>query len=398
MSGATPPAGAPLAGPVTMVTQICPRIERGTGVAGVAYHLEREFAARGVATSRVTLSDTRGAWTLQIPGRLGLAVQAVWFSTVGTIIGRRLLRQRPGLSICHNDALVGDVYVNHGVVHAAMQARGATWLRMVRNPLHLFTFARDRARYRSRHIHRLIVNLSDEGGRELVRAYGRVRPAQTVIGNGVDLVAFDRLSASERAAARDRAGLGSDDFAVLFIGHEYDRKGLPQLIEAVGSLADERVHLFVLGGTPEMIEAQRGTTAATALGSRLHFAGVDSPRPWLDIADALTLPSAYEASSLVVLEALACGVPVVATPTGTVPELVRDGVNGYLTTAEPASIARAIARIQHGDRDAFSGAARSEALQHSWTAVTERYLEALARLPTQPSHPSRRPPLSDGPA
>ena len=68
----------------------------------------------------------------------------MWFSTVGTHRARAYLRRHPDeLSICHNDALAGDVYVNHGIVQAAMRARGHYWLRMVRNPLHLFTTARD---------------------------------------------------------------------------------------------------------------------------------------------------------------------------------------------------------------------------------------------------------------
>lgn len=365
---------------VSAVIQISPRIEPGTGVGAVAHHLECEFAAHGVTTGRITLSDTGGDWTLRIPGRLGLAAQAVWFSTVGTlVVRRRLARQPDAASICHNDALAGDIYVNHGVVHAAMQARGNTWLRMARNPLHLFTFIRDRARYRSRSMHQMVVNVSAESSRELECAYGTIGPPQVVIGHGVDLDRFRPLSDRERRAARAQAGLTKDDFAVLFIGHEFHRKGLPALIEAI-NVMDETSHLFVVGGTPEMIASERATAAATRLDSRLHFVGAADPRPWLAITDALALPSAYETGPLVVLEALACGVPVVATPTGMVPDLVSDGVNGYVITADPPSITAALCKLRNADGGQLSKAARREAERHSWRAVSRRYLAVLASL------------------
>src|SRR5512133_3338950 len=115
---------------MTVIVQICPEIGPGSGVAGVAYNLEREWQRLGVQTERFTLTEARGGWLPQpgpgIRGRLVLLARVVWFSTVGTLLARRYLRSRPGaLSICHNDALAGDVYVNHGVVQAAMRARGA---------------------------------------------------------------------------------------------------------------------------------------------------------------------------------------------------------------------------------------------------------------------------------
>ena len=62
----------------------------------------------------------------------------VWFTTVGTLRARRFLLERPdAVSICHNNAMVGDVYVNHGVVGAAMRARGNSMWRMVRNGLRM---------------------------------------------------------------------------------------------------------------------------------------------------------------------------------------------------------------------------------------------------------------------
>ena len=93
---------------------------------------------------------------------------------------------------------------------------------------------------------------------------------------------------------------------------------------------------MVVGGTPDMIASEAAREPATALAHRLVFVGAHSdPRPWLHAADVLAMPSAYESYGLVVLEALACGVPVVATPTGCVPDVVTDGVNGAVVGADP---------------------------------------------------------------
>lgn len=69
-------------------------------------------------------------------GRLIVATRVVWFSTVGTVLARRAAkRQAPGtVVICHNDALAGDVYVNHGIVLQAMRNRGGAFARVLRNP------------------------------------------------------------------------------------------------------------------------------------------------------------------------------------------------------------------------------------------------------------------------
>ena len=147
------------------IVQLVPEIRPGSGVEAVAYHLEHEWQRLGVETDRFTLADAGGAWLPSVGGglrgKLTLAARVLWFSTVGTVLARRrLARQPPGtVSVCHNDAVAGDVYVNHGIVLAAMKARGHRGLRMLRNPLHLFTWLRDTARYTSR-AHRVVVNLT----------------------------------------------------------------------------------------------------------------------------------------------------------------------------------------------------------------------------------------------
>ncbi|GAA2493428.1 glycosyltransferase family 4 protein [Terrabacter carboxydivorans] len=371
---------------MTTIVQITPEIGPGTGVGAVAWHLEQEWQHQGIDVRRFTLDEAGGAWLPSprggLTGRLALIARVVWFSTVGTHRARGYLRAHPDQrSVCHNDAVTGDVYVNHGLVEAAMRARGHHLLRMARNPLHLFTTARDRRRYSRAGSHRLVVNLVTDEERLLREIHPHLAIPTVVIGNGVDVDRFRPPTEPERQVARDELGLGPDDRMVLFIGNEFGRKGLPVLVDAVRRLGPG-VRLVVVGGTADMVAAESARPSSVALGDRLHFAGAHpDPRPWLHAADVLAMPSAYESYGLVVLEALACGVPVVATPTGCVPDLVADGVNGAVVEATADALARGLQGVLALDRTAVRAAARETAERHSWAMVARRYLDVLTDLP-----------------
>lgn len=213
-----------------------------------------------------------------VGGRLAVVVRVVWFSTVGSVLARRAARRCPPdtIVVCHNDALAGDVYINHGIVVQAMRNRGHAVSRILRNPLHPFIIARDLVRYRSRRIHRLVVNLTTVDEAALRSTYGSIGPQSVVIGNGVDLDVWSMPTDEERLAARGRLGLAPDDSMVLFVGHEFGRKGLPELIDAVAALPD--AHLMVVGGTVDLIAAQERMPSAQAMGARLHFLGPSPTR------------------------------------------------------------------------------------------------------------------------
>lgn len=373
---------------MTRILQIAPEIAPGSGVGGVAHHLEAQWQALGVATDRFTLHEAHGDW-LPTPGpglrgRVALLARVLWFSVVGTVLARRRIARHPGtVAVCHNDALAGDVYVNHGNLRVAMRARGHYWARMVRNPLHLFTTARDAVRYRGR-THRVVVNLTAHERALLKATYPRLRPRTVVIGNGVDVDRFRPATPDERERARatvDAGGpLPEDAVCVLFVGHEFRRKGLPL---AIAALADSpaSVHLLVVGGTADMVAEARRWARTAGAADRVHLTGqLADPLSAFHAADALTLPSAYEANALVVLEALACGLPVVATRVGYAPDVVVDGQNGYLVERTASALASAFTALAAADRGALSRAARETALPLSWAHVAQRYLDLVARM------------------
>jgi UDP-glucose:(heptosyl)LPS alpha-1,3-glucosyltransferase len=374
--------GAPRANAIHIV-QIAPAISRGSGVEGVAFNLEREFLARGATVERFT-AETAGRSRRRTPkSALGMHLErarnVVWFSTMGTARARRFLAERPGaISICHNDALVGDIYVNHGLLQVAMRARGNYFWRMVRNPLHLFTAARDRVRYRGR-AHRAVVALTDHEADLLVSTYGRVRPPIHVIPNGVDTQMFRPPTSEERAEARAEIGLPASLMLALFVGHEFERKGLPLAIEALRDAPG--VGLIVVGGTTAMIRQAEELAHRHGVADRVAFVGRRSKVvPFYHAADVFVLPSYYESSGLVFLEALACGLPVVATPVGFAPDLISDGENGYLVERDSATIGAYLHELTQRDLSEWRARARNTAEEHGWPAIADRYLDLVANL------------------
>lgn len=369
------------------IVQIAPQIAPGSGVAGVAHELERAMIAAGARVERFTQEDTRRRAPGQNRSRLGHAWDVVWFSVVGTRRARAFLAARPdAISICHNDALAGDVYVNHGLLQAAMRARGQYAWRMVRNPLHLFTAARDRIRYRG-DTHRVVVALTQEEARLLRRTYRVVRPPVEVIANGVDVERFRMPRGDERQDARRVLGVSSDDWVAVFVGHEFDRKGLPLALEALADTPG--VRLLVVGGTADMITRARAIAARHGVADRVGFAGMLSDIvPALWASDALVLPSAYEANALVVLEALACGVPVVSTRVGAAPDLIVDGVNGYLVDRTASALADRLRVLRAMPVGSHAAAARATAEGLSWSRIAARYLELAARLRERGASPT----------
>jgi UDP-glucose:(heptosyl)LPS alpha-1,3-glucosyltransferase len=368
------------------IVQLAPYIGVGSGVAGVAANLEREFRAAGHTVESFTTAIAenmeprrrkrqRAIPTNRMLRAFGQFRDMVWFTLAGTARARRFLAERPGaVAICHNSLMTGDVYVNHGVVSAAMRARGHGTRRMLANPTHPFTFVRDLIRYRCG-IHRVVVVLSKSETATLERTYGRVRSEVRVIPNGVDLERFHPPDSAERSSARAQFQLDDDDRVALFVGHEFGRKGLDVAI--AGLVQAPTVLLLVVGGNAQRrLDEARAFAARLGVAERVLFLGTRSDLPELFAAsDMFVLPSAYEANALVLLEALAAGLPVVATRVGYAPEIVLDGVNGYLVERDPAEIGERLEELAAHPAGSFSTAARASVEGRTWAATARLYLE-----------------------
>lgn len=377
---------------MTRIVQIVPFIGPGTGVAGVAWHLEQEFRALGVEVERFTFDDARGDRKVRWPknvvlARIRGAWRMVWFSTVGTRRAKRFLAERPdAFVICHNNVMTGDVYVNHGVLLASMRARGRSAWGIYRNPIHVFIYLRDRIRYRGR-AHRAVVCLSEGDAADLRETYGPIGPRIVVIPNGVDLERFRPPTPDERRAARADLKLGTEERVAVFVGHEFSRKGLSFAIRGLEHAPT--VLLLIIGGNDDIIAAAHEEAKEHGVGDRVLFLGPRSNlRPFLAASDMFVFPSAYEANALVVLEALASGLPVIATPVGFAPEVIADGENGFLVDRDPRGVGERMAQLadlDDAELAAFGRRARATAERYGWSSVARRYLELAEELGTERS-------------
>ena len=150
-----------------------------------------------------------------------------------------------------------------------------------------------------------------------------------VIPNGF---AGEQCSPERRAARRteQRAawGIPDDSVALLFVANELHRKGFGCLIEAVACSGDRRFDIHVVGRAP--IDPYGPRIEELGLVGRVHYHGSVDVGLGHAAADALVLPTQYEAFALTVVEALASGLPVVTTTVPGAGDLVRHGVNGLL--------------------------------------------------------------------
>jgi glycosyltransferase involved in cell wall biosynthesis len=210
-----------------------------------------------------------------------------------------------------------------------------------------------------------------------------------VLRNGVDLELFQPR---DRAAARSEYGLSGR--VLLSVGHLIPRKGHHLVIEALSMLPDAT--LLIAGTGPER-EALVGLCDRLGVSDRVHFLG-QLPHGQLaglySAADALVLASDREGWANVLLEAMACGTPVVASAVWGTPEVVSDRAAGLLVSERTgAGFAAAIADLLANPPS--RSATRAYAEQFSWDATTAGQLEVFKSVIARTSrsgHQSMEPP------
>ena len=151
-----------------------------------------------------------------------------------------------------------------------------------------------------------------------------------VLLNGVDLARFDpQENARIRVQVRSRLGLTREHVAALIIAQDFERKGLTEAIEAVAKVGDERLRLVVIG-KPDPA-AYRRLAERLGIAGRIIFAGsTDRPADFYQAADFFVLPTRHDPCSLVVLEALAMGLPVISTMCNGACEAMTHGTHGFI--------------------------------------------------------------------
>lgn len=229
----------------------------------------------------------------------------------------------------------------------------------------------------------LVFSLSEFSKRDISRAYG-IPPAKIAVTYaGVDS-AFT-TNPSQRARNHD------DPFSLLFCGRlngPHEQKGVDLLLKSLPLiLGHHKVVLNVIGTGPRLPQYQ-ALAERLGVSENVRFLGFvehqEMPRHYQQ-ADLFVLPSRRESFGLVLAEAMACGLPVVATTAGAIPEVVEDGVTGVLVPPDdPEALANAVVSLlSNAPRMKAMGRAGAQRVceRFTWGKVAQRVVDGYHSVP-----------------
>jgi glycosyltransferase involved in cell wall biosynthesis len=211
--------------------------------------------------------------------------------------------------------------------------------------------------------------------RQKALAMGATPESSRAIVNGCDLSTFH---VRDRDASRRQLSLDLEAEIALYIGRMDMRKGLRELVEAAARLHAQRPRLqvYMVGEGPDRPLIAQAIDAAGASGY-IHVLPPCTPDDvavWMAASDLVTLPSYMEGCPNVVLEALACGRPVVATRVGGIPEIMSDACGRLIPPRDANALLQALDAVLSTQWDASSISAH---WSRSWNTVAQELLDTF---------------------
>jgi 1,2-diacylglycerol 3-alpha-glucosyltransferase len=219
-----------------------------------------------------------------------------------------------------------------------------------------------------------VVLVPSTGVSDLLAVNG-IRTRKVVVPLGVNVQRF--MPPQSKAAAKKALGIDSEKLVVGFCGRIGREKDLPTLLKAFRRIQHKNnVQLLIVGG---------GIEERAFHNPRITLTGaVDNVVPYLQAMDIFVLPSLTETSSLATMEAMACGLPVIATPVGSIKEYVEDGVNGFLFARQDVDslVEKLNALLKSPKAREMVGAAARQTItkRHTWEQVAKQITFVLHEL------------------
>jgi len=163
---------------------------------------------------------------------------------------------------------------------------------------------------------------------QMLRHYGVQTPIE-VIPTGIDLTRFKPQN-SDFKAIREECGVNENEKMVVYIGRIAQEKAIDVLLEAFELLQDEPLHLVIIGAGPQLeeledLKLEKGLSNVSFMGKRSN----DIVAQYYQASDVFVSASTSETQGLTYIEALACGIPVIARYDAALADLIQDDQNGY---------------------------------------------------------------------
>jgi glycosyltransferase involved in cell wall biosynthesis len=349
--------------------------------------LKKVEAIGRVVVSRVAPTGVGGTkrWLMLVPSFLAMVkarrdydiIFVSGFKALGisAVLAAKLLSKRSVLKADSNGEMSGEFF-SAGLRRLRMSPAG--W------PFRLFLAVRNSVLRRADCFVALTTRIAHEYTRQGVRP-AAIHP----IPNSVDTNTFRPVAARHKATLRRRLKLPEKKFLASYAGRLVSYKGLPLLLRVAQEIQRERDDVgFVLIGsggldTHNCEAALKDYVADNALESCVHFAGeVRNVHEFLQASDVFVLPTEDEAFGLALIEAMACGLPVVTTSVGGIPEVVSHGETGLLV--EPNNFQELRNALEHVMKDPAMAASLGQAARRTVEArycketVASRYMELFA--------------------
>ena len=226
-----------------------------------------------------------------------------------------------------------------------------------------------------------IIAISDHAKEELVNRYGFEEDSVRMIPHGVNT---DRFYPRKKLHPEVSPGKTT----LLYVGRIGPRKGLDLILKSINKLDDDNLELLI-AGTGRHEKYLQKLANEIQLSSKVRFLGYvpDEELPMLySSADMFVLPSRYEGFGLVLLEAMACGTPVIGSNTGGIPTVIEDDVSGKIVERKVEEFTKAISSIANDSdkRMEMGNNARDIAFRTSWeeviSEVEELYYDCIKEL------------------
>ena len=207
-----------------------------------------------------------------------------------------------------------------------------------------------------------------------------------IIPNGVNIHKFN--SSVNGDIVRKKLGIKPEEHVVLTMSRFHPKKGYQFLVKAIPIVIKEHPETkFIFCGKGPEKEKIANMVKSLGISKNVVFAGFvdeDNKPMYYAMADVFVLPSLVESAGIVILEALASGKPVIASHTGNIPEIVRDGLSGILIRPEdPVQIAQAIIKyLENRPLRQIGGTIGREHVveNYSWEVIAKKTLALYEKL------------------